>query len=100
MATYPSEHKILVKVEPMGTIHLSGCNFTVNLFIFSNKKISIPKSECIKKDEDSYVVTFNTRDLGRGAVKVSLNIQIPDADFEDGIKEVNTEPICTGVADI
>lgn len=100
MAAFPSEHKILVKVEPMGNLHLSQCDFTVNLFVYSNKKISIPKSECIKEDDDSYKVTFNTKDLGRGAVKVSLNIKIIDPDFDDNIKEVNTEPICTGVTDI
>ena len=100
MAAFPSEHKILVKVEPMGNLHLSECDFTVNLFISSDKKISISKSKCKKEDDDSYIVTFNTRDLGRGTVKVSLNIQIPDAYFDDGIKEINTEPICTDVTDI
>lgn len=99
MAAYPSDHKIIVGVKPMGGITLSECDFTVNLFIFEHKKISIPKSKCKKESEDSYIVTFSTRELGRGSVKVSLNIRIPDGDFEDSFKEINTKPICTGVAD-
>lgn len=100
MSAFPSEHKIVVGIEPIGGIHLSECDFTVNLYVYTNRRISIPKSQCIKEDDDTYKVTFNTKDLGRGNVMMSLNIRIPDADFNDGFKDVNTKPICTGVADM
>jgi hypothetical protein len=100
MSAFPSEHKIVVGIEPIGGVRLADCDFTVNLYVYTNRRISIPKSKCIKNDDDSYFVTFNTKDLGRGNVMMSLNIQIPDVDFEDGFKEVNTKPVCTGVADI
>lgn len=100
MSAFPSEHKIVVGIEPIGGVRLSDCDFTVNLYVYTNRRISIPKSDCIEQDDGSYFVTFNTKDLGRGNVMMSLNIHIPDADFEDGFKEVNTKPVCTGVADI
>ena len=100
MSAFPSEHKIVVGIEPIGGVRLSDCDFTVNLYVYTNRKISIPKNKCIEQDDGTYFVTFNTKVLGRGNVMMSLNIQIPDADFEDGFKEVNTMPVCTGVADI
>lgn len=100
MSAFPSEHKIVVGIEPIGGVRLSDCDFTVNLYVYTNRRISIPKSKCIEQGDGSYFVTFNTKDLGRGNVMMSLNIHIPDADFEDGFKEVNTKPVCTGVADI
>lgn len=100
MSAFPSEHKIVVGIKPIGGVRLSDCDFTVNLYVYTNRRISIPKSKCIEQDDGSYFVTFNTKDLGRGNVMMSLNIHIPDADFEDGFKEVNTKPVCTGVADI
>jgi hypothetical protein len=100
MAAFPSDHKIVVGIKPIGGINLSDCDFTVNLFVYTNRKLSIPKDKCIRKDDGSYFATFNTKDLGKGNVMMSLNIRIPDADFEDGFKNVNTKPICTGVADI
>ena len=51
-------------------------------------------------DENTYTVTFNTKDIGRGAVRLSLNIRVPNSDFEDGYKDINTIPICTGVEDV
>lgn len=100
MSTFPSDHKILFRMDPMYGFHLSECDFTVKLFVRSNRGISIPKSKCVKVDDDSYTATFNTKELGRGNVMMSLNLHIPDADFEDGFKDVNTNAICTGVADI
>ena len=100
MSAFPSEHKIAVGIEPIGGVRLADCDFTVNLYVYTNKRISIPKNKCIEQDDGSYFATFNTKDLGKGNVMMSLNIKVPDADFDDGVKEVNTKPIWTGVADI
>ena len=100
MSAWPSDHEIVVEVKPMGDVHLSDCDFNVNLFVYTNKKITIPKSECIKESNDSYIVTFNTQKLGRGNVMMSLELRIPNSRFDDGFKDINTKPICTGVADI
>ena len=101
MSKYPSDHKISVKVEPMNGVHLAQCDFTCNLYVDERKILTVPKEQCRKEDDDTYILTFNTKDIGRGEVKLSLNIHIPnDADFDKGYKEVNTVPICTGVADI
>ena len=101
MSAWPSDHEIVVEVAPMGYVHLSDCDFNVNLFVYNNKKkITIPKSECIKESDDSYIVTFNTKKLGRGKVMMSLELRIPNSRFDDGFKNINTKPICTGVADI
>lgn len=100
MSKYPSDHKISVKVEPMNGVPLAQCDFTCNLYVYENKVLSVPKDKCRKEDDDTYIISFNTKDIGRGTVKLSLNIHIPDAEYDKGYKEVNTVPICTGVADI
>lgn len=100
MSKYPSDHKINVRVEPINGIHLSECNFTCHLFVDGRRILSVPKEQCRKEDDDTYIISFNTKDIGRGAVKLSLNIHIPDADYDKGYKEVNTVSICTGVMDI
>lgn len=101
MSAYPSDHKISVSVNPINGIHLTECDFTCNLYVRANKVISVPKVNCRKEDDDTYIITFNTKDIGRGAVKLSLNIRIPnDADFDKGYKEINTVSICTGVVDL
>lgn len=100
MSKYPSDHKINVKVEPMNGIHLSECDFTCHLFVDKRKILSVPKNECRKEDEDNYIISFNTKDIGRGNVKLYMTLQIPDADYEKGYKEINTKVICTGVVDL
>lgn len=100
MYLYPSDHKIRFKVEPIGGVHLAQCDFTLSLFVTINKKIEFDKSKCVKIDDDTYTVTFNTKDVGRGTVRMSLNIRVPDKTYEDGVKDINTMPICTGVADV
>ena len=100
MYLYPSDHKIRFKVEPIDGVHLAQCDFTLSLFVTINKKIEIGKSKCVKVDNDTYTVTFNTKDIGRGTVRMSLNIRVLNEDYEDKIKDINTMPICTGVADV
>ena len=100
MLAYPSDHQIKITVEPINGIHLSECEFDCYLFTYPSKKIVINKSDCIKVNADSYIVQFNTREIGRGNVKMSLNIQIPDSSYDDGLREVNTAPLCTGINDV
>lgn len=100
MYLYPSDHKIKFKVEPIDGKSLSECDFTLSLFVTINKKIEFDKSKCVKVDDDTYTVTFNTKDIGRGTVRMSLNIRVPNEDYEDKVKDINTMPICTGVADV
>ena len=102
MYLYPSDHKIKFKVEPIDGKSLSECDFTVSLFVTNNKKIKFKKSDCapVDNDNDTYTLTFNTKDIGRGTVRMSLNIRVPDKTYEDGFKDINTIPICTGVKDV
>lgn len=100
MYLYPSDHKIKFKVEPIDGKSLSECEFTVSLFVTNNKKIKFKKSDCVKVDNDTYTLTFNTKDIGRGTVRISLNIRVPNEDYEDKVKDINTIPICTGVKDV
>ena len=100
MYLYPSDHKIKFKVEPIDGKSLSECDFTVSLFVTNNKKIKFKKSDCVKVNDDTYSLTFNTKDIGRGTVRMSLNIRVPNEDYEDKVKDINTIPICTGVADV
>lgn len=74
MSKYPSDHKISVKVEPMNGVHLAQCDFTCNLYVYENKVLSVTKEQCRKEDDDTYILTFNTKDIGLSDGISSLNL--------------------------
>jgi hypothetical protein len=91
-----TEIKININVEPIDDIHLSECDFTATFYANSEKSLVINKEQMIKKDEDNYVALVDSEILGKGLVRLRLEVQIPDKDFPDGYrKEIGV--ICTGV---
>lgn len=97
---YPSDHVIEITTKISDTT-LSQCNFTCTLFVQPNKCITVSKDDCkqVIGNPDAYRLAFNTLHLGKGPVKMIMNIQIPDNSFSDGYRDINTTPICTGVND-
>ena len=97
---YPSDHVIEISAKITDTT-LDQCDFTCTLFVQPNKCITVSKNNCkpVANDKNAYRLAFNTLPLGRGPVKMVMNIQIPDVTFDDGVRNINTTPICTGVND-
>lgn len=96
------EDKIIVKVEPMDGVHMSEYDFEIDLYVYSNRVVTLKKSDpsVIKVDDDNYKVTITsemTSKLGRGKVLMDFIGFIPDADFPDGYRTTIKEGICTGV---
>lgn len=78
-----TELKINFGMTAMGDIHLSTCPFTLYVYTLPNKGYEITKDECIKIDDDNYLVLVDTSKTGAGTIKFKVTIDLPDADFND-----------------
>lgn len=78
-----TELKINLHMEPMGEIHLSGCEFSLQAYA-TGRGYEIRKEQCIQVDDDNYIVLVDTAKTGAGAIKLKMTIDLPDADFNDG----------------
>lgn len=96
MAELGTELKINVKVEPMGNIHLSACEFECYFFVYTNKNIKVSKSEMIQVDDDNFIALVDTKNLGAGALKMTIVVDVPDGDFNDNLRR-EVETVCTGI---
>ena len=98
-----TEIKLNIDVEPMGDYTLADYNFDVYLvgggfkktvLTFSKKGHEISKGLTLAEDGKSCIVTFNTADIGQGAVTAQIKAYIPDVAFEDRVRteiiELNT----------
>lgn len=87
-----SKKKINVFAELGNGLHLSDVNFRVRIFT-QTRHADYQKDELIKVDDDNYLCKVDTTKLGAGEYWVKLYVDMPDADFEDGIRpEVLTFP--------
>jgi hypothetical protein len=87
---YPSEHSYKLSMKPLqdGT-RLSDCTLSIELQVYSNRKVDIDSSYIKKIDEDNIliVVTMDKAErLGKGEAKIIVHIGIPDSDFPDGYR--------------
>lgn len=87
-----SERKFLLRMEPMGNIHLEDCEITkVEVFVLSNQKIQIDNSRISKENRDTYKIVVASDDakaLAGTNIKVNVYIGIPDSDFPDGLRNM------------
>ena len=81
-----SDVKINIHVEPINGLSMQDYDFFVEVFCRAAKAIKIEKAKCIKEDADNYRITFNTSDIGVGAIKYRVTAFIPDSDFDDGVR--------------
>lgn len=77
-----TEKKLVVSIDPIEGLHMSGYNFTVEAYT-RGKILSIPKSKTKKIDDDNYAVCVDTAQIGKGRMMIKVIAQIPDADFDD-----------------
>jgi hypothetical protein len=81
-----SEIKINLHVEPMGNIHLRDYDFNVRVYTNAKNGVNVEKQDMIEVDEDNYIILVDTAKLSRGKVYLTFNADIPDSDFDDGLR--------------
>lgn len=96
MSSLGTEFKINVHVEPIDGLHMSDYDFTCRFYIYTNRNVEISKSEMIRVDDDNYIACIDSSKLGVGTIMMRIIVQIPDADFPDGLR-TEIETISTGL---
>ena len=96
------EDKIVIHADPMDGIHLDEYDFEVDLYVYSNRKVTIKKSDDVVKrvDRDNYTLSITSEmseKMGHGRVLMDFIAFTPDADFPDGYRTTINEKICTTV---
>ena len=70
-------------------------DFEVHIFCSPKRVLVIQKNDAIRIDENDYVVIVDSEAIGTGEVKCVIVAQIPDEDFDDGLRKevvsVNTD---------
>ena len=96
------EFKLNIHLDPIDGLHMSGYDFECALYVYTNRKVVIPKSRMKKVDDDNYLVMVEKVDavkIGKERIKAEITAYIPDSDFNDGLR---TEKLvlCTNVTAI
>ena len=99
MVVLGTELKFNLSLEPIDGLHMGDYDFECVLFVYTNRKVIIPKSRMIKVDDDNYIVKLEDEDaikIGRGSIVAEITAYIPDADFSDGLRTEKLR-LCTDV---
>lgn len=89
MSALGTEFKLNLHLDPIDGLHMSGYDFECALYVYTNRKVVIPKSRMKKVDDDNYIVVVNSIDamrIGKGKINAEITAYIPDSDFDDGIR--------------
>lgn len=84
MGALGKEFKMNVHLEPIDGLHMSRYDFECAFYVYTNRKVVIPKSKMRKVDDDNYVAMIETADalrISRGRINVEIAAYIPDNDF-------------------
>ena len=99
MSVLGTELKFNVHLDPLDGLHMSGYDFECAFYVYTNRKVVIPKSMMKKVDDDNYLAIIETSDalrIGRGNINAEITAYIPDADFSDGLRTEKLR-LCTDV---
>lgn len=96
MSVLGTDLKISINVHPIGGVHLSECDFSCTFFVNPANSITLSKSEMKKVDSDTFIALVDSSLLGIGSVKMTIEIEVPDADFPDSTR-TEIETLCTGI---
>lgn len=102
MSALGTEFKFIVELKPIDGLHMSDYDFECALYVYTNRKVVIPKSKMIKVDDDRYKFVVNSIDamrIGRGRINAEITAHIPDGDFDDGFRTLKLL-LCTDVTAI
>lgn len=97
MSALGTELKFNLHLDPINNKHMSEYDFDVDLYVYTNRRVTFPKSRLLKVDDDNYTVIVNSSDalkIGRGKIKADVKAYIPDTDFTDG-KRTEVLTLCT-----
>lgn len=84
-----TELKLNLHIEPIDGISMSQYDFEVEIFTSSKNVKKFLKKDCIKDDDDNYLILLDTSDLGVGEIKCKVTAYIDDDDFagDGGMKD-------------
>lgn len=91
-----TDAKIAFTFELPDDLTLSDIDFSVTVYNddAANSSLDFTKAQCIAIDDDNYLVIVDTDTLGVGTYMLRATLQIPDTDFDGGIRQevVNINP--------
>lgn len=90
---YGTDAKILFSVDMPDGLTLHDVNFTVTIKGAKEEQV-VEKVDCIYITDNSYVVLADTKKLGVGNYMLAVAMEIPDTDYDSGIRReiVNINP--------
>ena len=100
--TLGSETKIAFSAELPDGITMESIPFTVTVYNADKKDVAVTtdKNECIRVNDNEYVVLVDTILLGVGIYMLSVCVQIPDSDFPSSYRKeiikINPNVQCIG----
>lgn len=79
--------KSMISAQPIDGVTLSQMDFSVEVYALGSPKTkTYRKDELIFHDENSYMVTVDSNELGAGAYWATITVSIPDNDFSTGVR--------------
>lgn len=87
-----TKFKLNVNMSPIDGFHLSGIEWQARVWTETSSKAQIcTKNESTYVDDDNYMIKVDSAIVGAGVYNVTIYANIPDEDFEDGMRpEVRT----------
>lgn len=82
-----TEVKLNVNIEPVGELTMDDYDFELTIMAqWPQKKVVVKKDQAIRVDENNYIITIDTKDIGTGKVTGKIVAYLPDDDFKDGYR--------------
>lgn len=85
-AYYGGDIKPYIELEPVGNLNMDDYDFQAEFFCFSSRRVVVKKQDMRRENENKYVASISTKDLGTGTLKCLVTRHIPDADFNNGMR--------------
>lgn len=86
----PSEEEVNISLYPIDGYTMDEYDFTCEIFCSSMRKQILSKSDLRRVDENNYVAIVETAKIGAGKVKIRVLARVPNANFDDGFRDVVT----------
>lgn len=69
-------------------LKMSDVDFIITFYTYNNKRVVKSKNECVRRDDDNYVVIVDTTELRSGEIKYELCVTLPDNDTIDKVRKI------------
>lgn len=81
-----TEMKLNISIEPLEGYTMDDYDFSVEIYVSPRKVVSVTKQDCLRVDQNNYIVLLDTNLVGVGNLMCKVTAHIPDEDFEDGLR--------------